>query len=221
MAIAVDNLVDRIRTTLQDIDTDTDKQRWSDAELIDYLNEGAKVVVLNKTDANTLFTTMQLSSGTEQSLPSGALQLIDVVCNMGTNGTTPGRTAPIIDKRKMDTSTPTWHSDTAATAVKNIVYDKNQMDKFYVYPKSDGTNYIRLIYAAVPTVVAAGENISINDKYETALFDWILFRAYLKDADFSPTASQMSNKYFESFNTTLGLQVRMETINDDYKEIEA
>jgi len=217
MAIAVNDIVANVRDVL--LDTDSDNYRWSSDELIGFLNEGSKMVVINKSDANTVFATVQLSSGTEQDLPTGGIQLIDVVCNMGTTGTTPGRTCPIVDKRKIDTSTPTWHSDTAAIVVKNVVYDKNQKNKFYVYPQSNGTNYIRIVHSAIPTIVSAGDNIVISDVYETALFDWILFRAFLKDSDISPSAAQRASFHLSSFSTAVGAQMKAEDINDGYKEI--
>ena len=78
MAISGSDILSRVRDTLQD----TTSVRWTDAELLRYLNDGQREVVNMKPDASALTTNVQLSTGTLQTIPSNGLRLIKITRNM-------------------------------------------------------------------------------------------------------------------------------------------
>lgn len=60
---------------------------------------------------------------------------------------------------------------------------------FYVRPQQPNTDhlqYVEMIYAAIPSTVSAGDNISLGDEYKEALMDYIQYRALSKDDDIVP-----------------------------------
>lgn len=209
MSTAVNDIIDRAELILQDITN----VRWTATELINWLNDGHREVVLIKPEANTTNESVQLTSGTKQTLPSGGICLLDIIRNMGSNGTTPGNAIRLVDRRILDDQVPGWHSETASAVTKHFMFDERDPTHYYVYPQSDGTNYIEVVYSSAPTTVAAGENISIPDIYANALIDYILYRAYSKDADYAEN-SQRAVAHYQAFTVSLGAKNSAESTND-------
>lgn len=211
MTIAVNNLIIKVRAELND--EDSDNYRWSDTELIGWLNSGLKEAAIHKPDIYIMVSSVLLVSGTKQSLPSGGIQLMDIIRNMGSAGATPGDAIRPIDRQALDTMFPNWHSDTSSAVVKHFVFDERYPLVFYVYPPNTGT-YVEEIYGATPPAVAAGGNLSVEDIWEPALIDYVCYRAHRKDSDNSSANSATSDSYFRSFLLALGAKDAIEAIAD-------
>ena len=209
MSVAVNNLVDRVELLLQD----TSNVRWGASELIYWLNDGQREVVLIKPDVSVTNESVLLVAGTKQTIPTDGIQLSDLVRNMGTDGTTVGKTISLIERRVLDTLLPTWHSDIASTVVKHFMFDTRDPRHYYVYPKSPGTNYVEIVYTSPPATVAAGGNISIPDIYSNCLIDYMLYRAYAKDADFVGN-SERALAHYSAFQRSLGIRTEAEGSNE-------
>jgi len=69
--------------------------RWTRAELLGWLNDGLRQIVVMQPNASATRSAVQLAAGTRQTLPSGGWMLLSVYRNMGTTGTTPGRAVRI------------------------------------------------------------------------------------------------------------------------------
>lgn len=206
MATAVNDLVDAAEEVLGD----SSNERYAAAELIGWMNFGAKAIIRLKPDANPNRQSVNLTAGLWSSLPSGATLLLDVTMNMGTDGSTEGTPITIVDRKWIDAALPTWTTETAATTVKHVIYDpKTNPKEFAVYPQSDGTNYIEIVTSDIPTTMAAEGNISIGDEYAEALIDYMLYRAYSRDADYVENANR-AVAYWQSFLMNIGEWDRME-----------
>lgn len=207
MATAASTIMDRAEYILKDAGND----RWTEAELLIWLNEGQRAIVLVKPDANATMEAVQMSSGTEQSLPTSAIQLLDATYNMGTDGSTVGDAVTIVDRGIMDACYPGWQNETAATTIKHVIYDPVKLPKkYWIYPQSDGTNYLQIITGKLPSDVAAKENnINLDDEYVPALMEWILYRAFSKDAEYNET-SERALMHLDSFQTLLGVREESE-----------
>ena len=59
------NLLDRIRDTLQD----TTSVRWTEAELLRYINDAQREIVNFRPESSATTTNVQLVTGTKQTLP--------------------------------------------------------------------------------------------------------------------------------------------------------
>lgn len=181
MAVLASDIVSAARIVLQDADA----VRWSNTELLGYLNEGQAAIVVLKPTAYVKVVPHQLVAGTRQPLPADGEQLIDVPRNMGTNGTTPGRVIRITERAQLDAADPAWHTATADNVVVNYTYELNDPKHFMVYPPqpTSGRGQVELVYGAVPPAAALGEAIALADSYRGALLDYVLSRAYAKDSE--------------------------------------
>lgn len=208
MATLASIIVDKAELILKD----SSNGRWGSSELLDWLIEGEGIVVMFKPDANAVQEAVVLSSGTLQSLPATATQLLDVTYNMGlTPGTTYGDAISLIDRGTMDACYPGWQTEAASLIVKHVIYDPIKLPKkFWVYPKSGGTNYIQIITAKIPgTIASLATNINLSDEYTSALMDWVLFRAFQKDAEYNPSVERALT-HLDSFRTQLGIRESLE-----------
>lgn len=184
-----------------------------DPNWLDWLNDAQRAVVLVRPDANAVVQAMQLTAGTKQALPSGGLRLLGVTRNMGSGGSTPGRTIRFIERESLDDLAPSWHAATGASPTKEVVYDeKKAPTTFYVNPPAPGTSwYIEVELSKVPTDVTDPDagNISLADIYAGPMQAWMLHRAYAL-ATQAVNQFQRSQFYFGSFFQQLGVKLRAE-----------
>ena len=199
---------------------DTTNVRWTVAELLGWLNDGQREIVMLKPDTNVTTDEYQLVAGTKQSIPDGTssfqnsasatleagVLLIDVQRNMGTDGATAGRAVTLIDMRIMDTVNPDWHADTSNATVKHYMFDIRNPKVFYVTPPQPGSSmgFVEVAYSSTPAEIAAiGNVITLDDTYMTVLLDYVLYRAYQKDADYSKDTQRVAG-YYQAFRGALG-----------------
>lgn len=194
--ITVASILTKVTTILQD----ASNVRWSADELILWLNDAQRELVLYKPNAYVISTAVKLVQGTKQSIPSSAVSLIDIVRNMGTNGTTPGNSIRAVSREILDTQVPNWHAVTPSATAKHFVYTPLDTKNFYIYPPQPATNqgYVEMVYVALPTDAVSGGVITLDDIYVTALISYILFRAYSKDAEFAGNAT-LAATYYQQF----------------------
>jgi hypothetical protein len=87
--------------------------------------------------------------------------------------------------------------------VTNAVFDPRAPKQFYVYPPSNGTGYVELMYSAIPATVASlAAAITVDDIWANALMDYILYRAYSKPYVADPARAMA---YYTAFAQALGL----------------
>lgn len=189
--------------------------RWPQAELLDWLNDGQREVALYKPNVFVKNATQLLVTGTKQSLPADGVSLVDVVRNMGTNGTTPGGAIRAVSREILDAQVSNWHSSTASATVKHFVYTPLDPKNYYVYPPQPTTNqgYVEVIYVAAPTDATLVSTITIDDIYMTALLNYILFRAYTKDAEYANNA-QLAAQYYTAFQGALTGKAAAEAVSN-------
>jgi len=81
------------------------------------------------------------------------------------------------------------------SVVKHYMYDEQDPRNFYVYPGVSGTAHIEIVYSANPTAVAANGNLSIPDLYANAVMNYVLYMAYMKDAEYAGNSQRAANHY--------------------------
>lgn len=196
------NLISRIQDSLQD----TTGVRWTEAELLRYINDAQREVVNFKPQASADHSNVQLVTGTEQSIPDVALSLIKVVRNMSATGgsATGKKSIRLVDEDILNSIEPDWHDPTVTgdaahgSVIKHYVFDPDDPRKFYVYPgvKAGENAYVELITSRSPTDLSAtSSTIYIDDIYGNALVDYVLFRCYMKDSEFAGNAQRASQHY--------------------------
>lgn len=187
--------------------------RWTRAELLGWLNDAQHQMVTIAPNSSSSTTTVQLVAGSRQTIPADGWMLLDVYRSMGATGTTPGRAIRIVSKELIDSFNPEWHSDTPTVEPKNYVYDIQDQTAYWVYPPNTGTGYLQLNYAKVPAKITdETTTITVNDVLQTAVLDYILYRACSKDAEYAPGLA-LAQGYWSAFTMALGSKERSESMN--------
>lgn len=212
------NLLSRIKDTLQD----TTSVRWPEAELIRYINDAQREIVNFRPESSATTTNVQLTTGTKQTLPTAGLRLIKVVRNMSAaSGSATGKRAiRIVNPDILNTQEPDWHdpgvSGDAAhtTIVKHYMFDEDDPRNYYVYPGVAGNAFVEVVYSASPTdLTATSSTIGVDDIYANAIIDFVLYRAYMKDAEYAGNAQRASNHY-QLFTGSISQGVQSSTLLD-------
>ena len=173
-----------ILSRVQNILQDNTNVRWTEGELLDYLNDGQREIVNLRPDSTATHSNVSLSAGTEQSIPTDGLRLIKVVRNMSGTGTdaTGARTIRLVDFEAINTFEPSWHDPTVTgdaahgTQVKHYMFDIRDPRKFYVYPGVSGSAYVEVVYSKNPTNLTAGTDlIQVDDIFAIALIIFVLY----------------------------------------------
>ena len=210
------NLLLRIEDSLQD----TTNVRWSEAELLRYINDAQREIVNLRPEASADHANVQLSTGTEQAIPDVGLRLIKVVRNMSAAGgsATGKRTIRIVDREILDTLEPDWHDPAVTgdaahtTVVKHYIFDEDDPRKYYVYPGVSGNAYVEIVFSRSPTDLAnTSATLYIDDIYANAVIDYALYRAYMKDAEFAGNA-QRAQSHYQLFANSIGAGAQVNTI---------
>jgi hypothetical protein len=193
-------IIDQAEEILQDSSND----KWSSAELLGWLNMGQRAVVREKPTAYAQRASLATTAGLWTSLPAAAFLLLGVTMNMGTDGSTPGTPITLVERKWIDQILPTWTTATANAVTEHIIYepDVNPLE-FGVYPQATGTTQIEIITANRPADIAIGASILVNDEYAEALLDYVLFRAFSRDADYTENA-QRAIAHWQNFLMVVG-----------------
>lgn len=230
-SIFVKDVLYRVSAQLHDISPQF--TRWTQRELVLWLNDGQKAIAKYMPSSCARVDSVKLTPGTKQSIeritaaniiPGDGSAASDVyghylqtvVRNMGAMGTTPGNAIRVVDREVLDANNPGWHSVTA-TAVAQYTFDPRYPKIFYVSPGVPANGlWVEISYLANPVEVsvsgsygmdgASTTTISVDDKYVDDLVNYILARAYMKDAEFAANG-QLAQAHASMFTSSINGQV--------------
>ena len=208
--VKVVELVSKAQTLLQD----TTQVRWPVLELQGWLNDSYREAVNLRPDANTQTGEYVCTAGARQVLTStfaNALRLIEVVRNTAT--TSAKGAVRIVNRRMLDDQRRNWYAETQTVDIQHYMFDPRLPKEFLVYPPATTAARLEVIYSSVPTAhtlteaqlinSATAEVIRLDDSYANALLDYIMYRAYSKDADYAANATR-AVAHYQAFQTALG-----------------
>jgi len=201
MAITAQSIIDRVRIQL--IDEGVTK-RWSDAELLKWLSDGQRTIVSVSPGNSSITDTIPLVSGTKQLIPADGHMLLSIIRNNSSDGNNPGRAVRIVSREILDAQNPNWHTATASATAQNYIFDPQEPTKFYVYPPNTGAGYLDVVYSVLPTdMTSTTATLVVQDIFQTALFDYVMFRAHQKDSDFA-AGQGLAATYLQLFMAAVG-----------------
>jgi hypothetical protein len=206
--IAAKNLIDSVANTLQD-ETNV---KWPRDELLGYLNDGQREIVLGKPNAYVKNESIQLVGGTKQTIPERGIVFMRVNRNMGMDGKTPGRVPRHINIRVLDEQIPGWHMAMASSTALHYTFDPEDQKRFYVYPPQPeySPGQVEIVYSASPDEVADETHaITLDDVYKTALLNYMIYRAYTKDVDYAREDGPAATAY-KLFTNLVGAKAQAE-----------
>ena len=209
MTIPAKDLIRRVVETLQD----PTSIRWPVSELVRYLNDAQREIILYRPDAAITSAAVSLVAGSRQSLPAGGTKLVDVL----RNSTGSKRAVRITNREILDAQLPGWHGQTGATEILHFMYDPREPRTFHVYPPAGTGASLEVSYAAMPADIlepsegalysAVAGNFTLPDIYANAAQDYILYRAYTKDSEYAGNAARAQSHY-AAFANALGIEIK-------------
>lgn len=216
MTITAQSLVLRAVGVLQD----TTSIRWPSNELVRWLNDAQREVVMYRPDALNTTATMTLAAGSRQDLDSASLspapsKLIEITRNMAASSAK--KAVRLVPRQILDAQTPGWHALTGTVDILHYMFDPRDPKTFYVYPPATTLAQLEIMYSAFPTDIAEpgdgalytaiSGNISLPDIYGNALLDYILYRAYSKDSEYAGNVAR-AQAHYAAFTGTLGAEIK-------------
>ena len=211
MALTAQSIIRRAVDTLQD----TTSVRWPVPELVRYLNDGQREVVLYRPDASVTNTTVTCVAGSKQSLPADGAKLIEVIRNAAAESDK--KAVRMVNREILDAQLPGWHSVTGSINILHFMYDPRDPRVFYVYPPALNTAQLDLVYSSYPADVtepADGStyadvtgNVDLPDIYGNVLLDYVLYRSYSKDSEYAGNA-QRAAAHYGAFANALGIEIK-------------
>ena len=208
--IKVIEVIKRVEDVLQDSNV-----RWPRVELQNWLNESYLQIALLRPDASSKTGTLTCVAGSRQTITSGfstALRLLDVVRNLASSSNK--KVVRLIDRSVLDDQRPAWHTDTASVNIQNYTFDVRQPKEFFVFPPATTSAQLEVVYADLPgshslsasALDPTGSNtdvIKVDDTYLSVITDWILYRAFSKDAEFAANAAR-AGAHYQTFMSSIG-----------------
>lgn len=194
---------------------DADKTRWTEPELLDYIYHGQLQTVLHRPDANAVNEALALVDGSKQSVPTGGLRFLRAVRNLGSDGSTPGRVVREVSWDELDAAAPDWHytNTVEGVTIQNYLFDDRDPSRFYVYPAPTGVATtpvnLEVVYSAGPAqVTQASDTLTLPDRYLNPVLDWVLYRAFSKDAAYA-AYMQRAMHHLQSFANELEVTMQI------------
>ena len=208
------DLITEVRRIIHDEDATF---RWSDAELIGYINAGQRAIVVLVPEANTIETVVDHTTSriARQSLPSGGIKFIKATRNFASDGTTPQGTVRYAEKDSLDTYEPNWEyvstKADGANYFEHFCHDKREPKIYYVYPAPAADNKrLGIAYSANPTELAdVDATVILSDEYTESLIAYVVYRALNKESR-ETMPDQFQKDLYAQFLTTLGIKRAIE-----------
>lgn len=190
-------------TTLQD----TDRIRWTELELLGYLNAGIKALITARPDTSTKKAAFVPAAGARQALPVEAVAFIDILGN--TSG--PQRAITKVDMALLSAFNRDWQSGRQYPVARHFTFDPRDPRTFYLEPPSNGAGSIDLLYSVFPAdLTDEADEVPLNAQWSNALLNYVLGRAYAKDAEYGGNATAAA-AYMSAFAGEIGGQLQSST----------
>jgi hypothetical protein len=208
--VKVREIIGRVELILQDSNV-----RWPRLELQSWINEAYLASVLLRPDANAKTGTFTCAAGSRQVLTaqfSSGLQILDITRNLAASSTK--KVVRLVQRSVLDDQKPTWHTETSTVNVQHYMYDPRQPKEFFVYPPATTSAQLEIVYVDIPGAHALSESaldpagsdttvMLLDDIYMTPVIDWVLYRAYSKDAEIGANEQRAAAAY-QTFNAAMG-----------------
>mgnify|MGYP001090395433 CR=1 FL=1 len=189
-------IIEQAHLILQD-----DGTRWSPAELYLWIDEAQRFVAKVVPEALAAQATVTLATGAEQTLPDDGVFLFRVLHDG--SGYIPRQTT----KRGMDVISPNWHKETASSSIRQYMMDDYEPRRYWVYPPNNGAS-ATIEYQRKPApIVGDTTALSCADHFFTAVLDYVLYRAYDKDAE-DAVNKALSESHYNRAISHLGITPR-------------
>lgn len=190
-----------ILTRAQDILQDAGADYWSEAELTRWLNDARLDAYKLRPDLYEATEAVILAEGFRQVVPGGSRRLFSVVRNISAPKQ---RAITVIKAANLARIRPNWRSMPKAAEIKHYLCDELDPGRFDVYPPAREDVRVEVSYAKLPAVLTdTSTELEQEGEYATALIDYVLYRAFLKEADTVPAFHARAMQHLQVATATL------------------
>lgn len=206
------NIADEARADLND--GDASNYRWSDAEMLRFVNASLRQIVLILPEANVIEEEFDLVIGSRQLIPTGGTKFLGAY-NFVLVGEDfyRGRAITEVEEDALNSSFPDWSYVPAAPAEVDWVghhytHDPRDPTAFALYPTVPDENQTILIkYALVPTALATlASTFPLRDEYINASVEYTKYRMLSKDGRYGSEPAVRA-ELWNNFLRLLGVKV--------------
>jgi len=122
----------------------------------------------------------------------------------------------MVNRAILDDQRPGWHVESGSASIQHWMFDPRQPKEFLVYPPATTSAQLEVVYTAPVGEHALSEEnldpssgstttILLDDLYAGPIVDWILYRAYSKDAEYGENQARAAG-HFQAFSATIGVK---------------
>lgn len=185
--------VSRILTNVTTALNDAGMVHWTLDELLRWGSEGQVELVKLHPDAKLLTTELPLAAGARQLAPSDCVAVVDIPCVKD------GSAVTKCSREPLDRFSPGWLVTPVSATVRHWIPD-DVPGVFYVYPAQppSGQATVLITYGALPAQLTQTGNLDVRDIYAANIENYMLYRAYSKDAEVGANAVAAS-AYYQAF----------------------
>lgn len=191
---------------------DASHVRWTEPELLAWINLAQAEIQAFKPNVFILTANIALAAGSKQSIAATHSGLIDVIRNMGT-GAVAGAGIRPIERAQLDVAFADWHLvEYADKIVQCFWFDERDPKVFYVFPTQPASTdqEIEVKVSASPTPLdTLAATVAIDNAWEPAIIDYVLYRAFGKDTTSAPNRER-SDKYYQAFMRAMGVRTALD-----------
>ena len=186
---------------------DSGSVRWSDADLLQYLNGAARQIAMMLPESAAVEATHTLAdTNPRQTIPADGFQFLRVTNNQEANN----RSKPVtyVERDVLDQLQPDWYDAVSGTGkpYKHYMFDEREPLAFYLYPRPVASEIVYIMYAKTPTTMTVvGDSWPLPDVYINAAIDYVVYRALTREGRYSLPAETV-DRLWNAFTDSLGVR---------------
>ena len=212
--VKVVEIISKAGTLLKDVTG----VRWPVLELQGWLNDAYREIVNIKPDSNAKTGTYSCVAGPRQDITdtfAQATELLDVIRNVAAGSDKSA--VKLITRQSLDDMNRSWYALTGAVTIERFAFDPRVNKEFLVFPPAAVGAQLEVMYASIPAAhtltqqqlenPATSEVIRLSDSYANALIDYVMYRAYSKDAEVVENVNR-ATLHYQAFQNGIGAKTR-------------
>jgi len=205
-------VIDAARVLIND-DNALMPERFSDAELLGFVNQAIKRTAMLRPDLfATVSTITPTADTTRQELSASVIRIMELHRVVG------GNALVEVDKPTMDQNYPEWHTEASGTPVNWMRHPRSPRG-YYLYPAPASGTTISAEFTTTPSDYALSDTIALPDAYKAALVDCVVYLA--ESVDDEAVVSERAKQAYQFFLQALNADMQQRSmVDNDHAEVE-
>lgn len=199
-------LASAVLTRVQTILTDASFRRFTQPELLMWLADAWREVLIYKPQAGSVTAELVVSANLgRHALPAEYLRLLDII-------SVAGRSVTAATRQQLDQSDRSWRMRKGDT-IRHFVVDEENPREFEVYPvPATAVTAVAVLVPNPPNSVAStSTEIPLDSTCMSPLVDLVCYRALLKDSADTFNA-QRALAHYQAFANAMGIRIQNSSV---------